>query len=77
MSEPTQSNGFRELPQERTCRTCDWWCFGTWPANTCEKWEFTLCEIEAPDELISMFTGEPTERQLEELRREIENLGDA
>lgn len=59
---------------EQTCATCDWWCYGTWPWNTCDRWEKTLFEIEVPDDVIARLMGEPTQADMETLRRELEEL---
>lgn len=58
----------------QTCETCDWFCYGTWPGNTCDKWEQTLYEIEVPDEVIARLMGEPTAEDLEALHRDIEEM---
>lgn len=63
-----------ERPEETTCETCDWWCYGTWPSNTCDKWEYTICEIEVPDEVIARLTNEPTEDDLRKLHAEIDDM---
>ena len=62
------------MSDPKTCETCDWWCYGTWPANTCEKWEKTVYEIDVPDDLIMRLAGMPTSEDMEALRGEIERL---
>lgn len=57
-----------------TCESCDWWCYGTWPGNTCDKWERTVFEADVPDEVIARLLHEPTAADLDELEREIEGL---
>ena len=74
MTEPTQPNVFREFPQNKTCETCDWYCYGTYPANTCEKWEFTIAEIPVPEDLINALTGQPTESQIAALHDEADRI---
>lgn len=73
------SDRFRELPKAKTCETCDWFCYGTWKGNTCDKWEFTQFETPVPDDLIAALTGQPTESQLSEMRDEADRIigGDA
>lgn len=68
------ADGFREMPEAKTCATCDWWCYGTWPGNTCDRWETTLFEIEVPDDVIARLMGEPTAEDMETLRREVDEL---
>lgn len=58
----------------QTCETCDWWCYGTWPGNTCDKWEQTLYEIEVTDEVIARIMCEPTVEDIDALRREVDEL---
>ena len=58
----------------KTCETCDWWCYGTWPGNTCDKWEKTLYEIDVPDDLIAKLAGMPTSEDMETLRHEVERI---
>ena len=60
----------------QTCETCDWWCYGTFPANTCDKWERTVYEIDVPDEIFGMLTKplEPNSRELREIREEIDAI---
>lgn len=72
MSEPMKTNAFREIPQVKTCETCDWWCYGTWASNTCDKWETTLWETEVPDDLIARLLNMPTEADIEKMMAEAE-----
>lgn len=63
-----------DRPEEMTCETCDWWCYGTWPGNTCDRWERTLYEVDVPDEVIAMLLNEPTDDDLRKLHDEIDDL---
>lgn len=63
-----------DIPENKTCETCDWWCYGTWPGNTCDKWEYTIMEIEIPDEIIDILASRPTKQDLHDLHKEIEDL---
>ena len=63
MSEPNQ-----------TCETCDWWCYGTWPGGTCDKWERTIFEVDVPDEVLGKLFKAPTSREIRELHDEIDAL---
>ena len=76
MSETAQTDGFRDLPQVRTCETCDWYCYGTWPSNTCDKWEATLWECEVPDDVLAAMAGMPTSKDFAALHAEIDELAD-
>ena len=61
---------------EHTCETCDWYCYGTWDGNTCDKWERTVWETPVPDDIINAAMGLPTSEDYAELRAEIERLDD-
>lgn len=63
-----------EIPKEKTCSTCDWYCYGTWPGNTCDKWEYTIMEIEVPDELLEPFLPGPSEQDILDLHKEIDSI---
>ena len=58
----------------KTCETCDWWCYGTYPSNTCDRWERTVYEADVPDDVIARLMGEPTSEDMERLHDEIEGL---
>lgn len=62
------------MSMEQTCETCDWRCYGTWPGNTCDRWERTLYEVEVPDDVIARLMGEPTKADMETLRREVDEI---
>lgn len=62
------------MAKPKTCETCDWWCYGTWPGNTCDRWEETLFEVEVPDELIDRLTGGPTPEDMARLWSEVEKM---
>lgn len=64
----------RDRPEKQTCETCDWWCYGTWPDNTCDRWERTLYEVDVPDEVIAMLLNMPTEEDIRKLEQEIGEL---
>lgn len=61
-------------PEDRTCENCDWYCYGTWDGNTCDKWEYKIAEIVVPDDVIAMITGQPTSHDIEALKREIDEM---
>lgn len=63
-----------EKPANMTCETCDWYCYGTWPSNTCDRWERTLYEVDVPDEVIAMLLNEPTEEDIRKLHDEIDDM---
>lgn len=64
----------REIPAVKTCETCDWWCYGTWASNTCDKWETTLWETDVPVDVIARLLNQPTEADIAKLEREIGEL---
>lgn len=55
----------------KTCGTCDWWCYGTYPSNTCDRWERTVWECEVPDDVMAKVLHEPTDEDMEALARDI------
>ena len=59
---------------KQTCETCDWWCYGTYPDATCDKWEQTLAEIDVDDDIINKLMGMPTSEDIGELLEEIEKI---
>ena len=60
--------------ENMTCETCDWYCYGTWPSNTCDKWERTVFEADVPDEVIGKLLKVPTESDMAALRDEIDRM---
>lgn len=64
----------RDIPQVKTCETCDWWCYGTTLDSTCDKWETTLWETDVPDDVICRLLNQPTEADIAKLEREIAEL---
>lgn len=56
---------------EHTCRTCDWWCYGTWDDNTCDKWEHTIAVIDIDEDTLATLMNQPTAKDLADLQREI------
>lgn len=60
-----------EIPEEKTCNTCDWYCYGTWPSNTCDKWEYTIASVEIDDALIRRLV-EPSKEEVDSLIKEAE-----
>ena len=65
----------RPRPERQTCETCDWWCYGTWPDNTCDQWEYTIAEIEVDDDILAAVTGQPTSAEIRALLDEAEGIG--
>ena len=64
MSEPNQ-----------TCETCDWWCYGTWPGGTCDKWERTIFEVDVPDEVLGKLMKVPSASDMDKMYDELDRIG--
>ena len=62
------------IPEKKTCETCDWWCYGTYPDNTCDKWEFTIFSSEIPLDMIEKVMPVPTLDDLDKLRKELDDI---
>lgn len=58
---------------KQTCETCDWWCYGTHPDNSCDKWERTVYSVEINESLLRRLI-EPTQEEVDSLIKEAENL---
>lgn len=62
------------IPEKKTCETCDWWCYGTYADNTCDKWEYTVFSAEIPEEALTKLIKTPTLDDIEKLRQEIRDI---
>ena len=56
------------------CDTCDWYCYGTYPENTCDRWERTIAVIDIDEDTLAQLMNQPTSGDLNDLKREIAEL---
>lgn len=61
---------------KQTCETCDWWCYGTYPDATCDKWEQTVYEVPVPDDVMARIMHLPTKTDVQKVIEEAEGLYD-